>query len=125
MRVLRFGAAAGIAVAEAAAAVTLVLASHHDPDPWLIAAFAVVAGLTFVAAGLVALWRRPENATGAWMIATGSLWFVAALTESNESWVWTSGFILANLAFVAFAGLILAYPDGRLDRRDVWLLVAG
>ena len=125
MRVLRFGVAAAFAVAEAAAAVTLVLASHHDPDPWLIAAFAVVAGLTFVAAGLVALWRRPENATGAWMTATGCFWFVAALTESNDSWVWTAGFVLANLAFVSFAGLILAYPDGRLERRGGWLLLVG
>ena len=33
--------------------------------------------------------------------------------------------MLANLAFVSFAGLILAYPDGRLERRDVWLLVVG
>ena len=125
MRVLRFGIAAAFAAAEAAAAVALVVASHHDPDPWLIAAFAVIAGLTFVAAGLVALWRRPENATGAWMTATGCLWFVAALTESNDSWIWTVGVVLAPLAFVSFAGLILAYPDGRLERRDGWLLAAG
>jgi len=125
MRVLRFGVAAAFAVVEAAAAVALVATSHHDPDPWLIAAFAVVAGLTFVAAGLVALWRRPENATGAWMTATGCLWFVAALTESNESWIWTTGFILANFAFISFAALILAYPDGRLDHRDISLLAVG
>ena len=91
MRVLRFGVAAAFALAEAVAAVALVVASHHDPDPWLIAGFAITAGLTFVAAGLVALWRRPENATGAWMTATGCLWFVAALSESNDSWVWTAG----------------------------------
>ncbi len=125
MRVLRFGIAAAFAIAEAVAAVALVVASHHDPDPWLIAGFAITAGLTFVAAGLVALWRRPENATGAWMTATGCLWFVAALSESNDTWIWTSGFVLANLAFAAFAALILAYPDGRLERRDVWLVAVG
>ena len=125
MRVLRFGIAAAFAIAEAVAAIALVVASHHDPDPWLIAGFAITAGLTFVAAGLVALWRRPENATGAWMTATGCLWFVAALSESNDSWVWTSGFVLANLAFAAFGALILAYPDGRLERRDVWLVAVG
>ena len=35
-------------------------------------------------AGLVALWRRPENATGFLLAATGYLWFVAALTEAER-----------------------------------------
>ena len=59
------------------------------------------------------------------MTATGCLWFVAALSESNDTWIWTSGFVLANLAFAAFGALILAYPDGRLERRDVWLVAVG
>ncbi len=94
-------------------------------EPWLTAGFAIIAGLTFAGAGLVALWRRPENATGAWLAATGYLWFIAALTESNNSWVWTVGFILSNLAFVSFSALILAYPDGCLSRRDVSLIAVG
>ncbi len=125
MRVLRFGVAGFVAIAEAVAAAALVVSSNHDSHPWLTAGFAITAGLTFAGAGLVALWRRPENATGAWLAATGYLWFIAALTESNNSWVWTVGFILSNLAFVSFSALILAYPDGCLSGRDVSLIAVG
>ena len=125
MRALRFGIAGVLAIAEAIIAAALVFTSTHDSHPWLTSAFAITAGLTFVAAGLVALWRRPENATGLWLAATGYLWFIAALTESNQSWVWTVGFVFSNFALVAFATLILAYPDGRLSRRDVALVAIG
>ncbi len=125
MRAVRFGIAGTVAIAEAVAAAALVVSSTHDTEPWLTAGFAITAGLTFVGAGLVALWRRPENATGAWLAATGYLWFIAALTESNNSWVWTVGFILSNLALVSFSALILAYPDGCLSVRDVSLVGVG
>ena len=64
MRALRFGIAGVLAIAEAIVAAALVVSSNHDSHPWLTAGFAITAGLTFVGAGLVALWRRPENATG-------------------------------------------------------------
>ena len=85
MRVLRFGVAGLLALVEAVIAAALVFSSNHDSRPWLTAGFAIIAGLTFAGAGLVALWRRPENATGAWLAATGYLWFIAALTESVRS----------------------------------------
>ena len=93
-------------------AIALVFSSTRDERPWLVAAFAATAGVSFVAAGLVALWRRPENAIGFLLAATGYLWFVAALTRANEPWVWTTGFVLGNLALVSFAAL-----DPRLPRR--------
>ena len=125
MRAVRFGAAAAFGILEAVAATILVVSSSHDTRPWLTAGFAIPAGLTFVTAGLVALWRRPENGTGTLLAATGYLWFIAALTESNNSWVFTIGFVFSNLAFVAFAALVLAYPDGHLTGRDVALVTVG
>ena len=125
MRALRFGLAAALVLIEAAAATALVVASNHDTRPWLTAGFAIPAGLTFVAAGLVALWRRPDNVTGSLLAATGYLWFIAALTESNNSWIFTIGFVFSNLAFVAFVALILAYPDGHLTRRAAILVAVG
>ena len=125
MRALRFGLAAALVIIEAAAATALVVASNHDTRPWLTAGFAIPAGLTFVAAGLVALWRRPDNVTGSLLAATGYLWFIAALTESNNSWLFTIGFVFSNLAFVAFVALILAYPDGHLTRRAAILIAVG
>ncbi len=125
MRAFRFGVAAVAALAEASIAIALVFTSSHDDRPWLVAVFAATAGLSFVLAGLVALWRRPENATGFLLATTGYLWFVAALTEGNDAWVWTTGFVLGNLALVSFAALVLAYPDGVLSRRDRWLVGVG
>jgi PAS domain S-box-containing protein len=125
VRALRFGAAGLTVFVEAAVAIALVFSSQREESPWLVAAFAVTAGVSFVAAGLVALWRRPESSVGFLLAATGYLWFIGALTESNNTWVWTFGFIFGNLAFVAFAALILAYPDGTLNRRDRWLVGVG
>jgi len=125
VRTLRFGIAGLAGLLEAAIAVALVFTSTHDDRPWLVAGFAVTAGLSFVLAGLVALWRRPDNATGFLLAATGYLWFVSALAEGNDPWVWTVGYILGNLSLVCFAALILAYPDGTLDRRDRWLVGVG
>ena len=125
MRAFRFGIAALVGAVETAIALALIFSSTRDESPWLVAAFAVTAGVSFIAAGLVALWRRPESLIGFLLAATGYIWFVAALNTSNEPWVWLTGFVLGNLALVAFAALILAYPDGTLVRRDLWLVGVG
>ena len=49
------------------------------------------AGISFIAAGLIALYRRPENRTGVYLAAVGYLWFFAALTEANNDVVFTLG----------------------------------
>ncbi len=125
MRALRFALAGVAGLVETAIAVALVFTSDHDANPWLVAGFAATAGLSFIVAGLVALWRRPQNTTGYLLAATGYLWFIAALSEADDPWIWVSGFILGNLALVSFAALILAYPDGTLARRDLWLVGVG
>jgi PAS domain S-box-containing protein len=102
---------------ETAVAVWLVLTSDHEDNPWATVALALTAGVTFVVSGLVALFRRPENRTGAYLAAVGYLWFLGALTESNNTWVFTIGFVLGSLAFAPFAALVLAYPTGRLGGR--------
>ena len=125
MRAFRFGIAALVGVVETVIALSLIFSSTRDESPWLVAAFAVTAGLSFIVAGLVGLWRRPESLIGFLLAATGYIWFVASLNTSNEPWVWLTGFVLGNLALVAFAALILAYPDGTLVRRDRWLIGVG
>ncbi len=127
MRKLKFALAGVAAIAASATAVALVATSNHEHDnPWLIGLFAVTAGVSFIFAGLVALWRRPENATGFLLAATGYLWFFGSLTEAGNAWVWTIGFVIGNLAFIAFIALILAYPDGKLTRFERYLVgIAG
>ncbi len=124
MRASRFALAGAAAIALAAAALALIFTSNHEPSPWLTAGFAVTAGVSFALSGLVAMWRRPENATGWLMTAVGFTWFLGALTEANDDWVFTAGLVLSNTAFVAFAWLVLAYPSGRLEGRVERLTVA-
>ncbi|MBA2297579.1 MAG: PAS domain S-box protein, partial [Actinobacteria bacterium] len=75
--------------------------------------------------GLVSLWRRPENRTGFLLLTVGYFWFLGALAESNDDWVFTAGIALNSVVFGAFVHLLLAFPLGTLtSRRDVYL-VAG
>ena len=123
MSVRILASAAAGAVALAAVATWLVLASNHEDNPEATLAFALTAGLSFVSSGLVALWRRPENRTGALLVAVGYLWFLGALAESNDDWVFTAGIALSSVVFGAFAHLLLAFPWGRLgSRRDLYLV---
>jgi PAS domain S-box-containing protein len=123
-RVFSLVAAAVLALAMAAGAVLLVLASDHEDNKAATIALAVTAGLSFIVSGLVALWRRPENHTGYLLAAVGYLWFLGALSESNNDWLFTLGNPLGSFAFGAFAHLLLAFPGGHLtSRRDLWIVV--
>jgi PAS domain S-box-containing protein len=115
--------AVAVAVVEVAAALALVLTSDHEDHKAATAALALTALVSFVAAGLLALYRRPENRTGVYLAAVGYLWFFAALSEANDDVVFTLGAWLGNLAFIPFAALVLAFPTGRLAPRPDRLIV--
>jgi signal transduction histidine kinase len=106
-----------VALAAAAGSLALVLTSNHEDHPAGRAALIVVAGLVFVASGLIALIRRPDNRIGGLMAAVGFLWFLCALADGNGAVVFTIGVALSGLIYPAFAHLFLAYPTGRLDSR--------
>ncbi len=112
---LAFGA--GLVVVEVTLAVVLITTSNHESELGGAFALAVTAGVAFMVSGLIALWRRPENRTGAYLAAVGFLWFLGALTESNYSWIYIAGFVLGGLAFVPFSALLLTHPTGRFDTR--------
>ncbi len=60
------------------------------------------------------------------MTAVGFTFMLGALTASDDSVVFTIGVLLSSLYFVVFAHMVLAYPDGRLERPwHAWLLAAG
>jgi len=105
------GAAAGVG------AVLLVVASDHQESKVATAVLAVGAGVAFVASGLVAMWRRPANRTGALLTGTGFLWFLAVLGAANHPWVFAFGLLTGSVAWPLLAHLILAFPSGRLDSR--------
>ena len=122
-RAFAFTLAIAAAAVEVGVALALILTSDHESHKWATAALACTAGITFIAAGLIALYRRPENRTGVYLASVGYLWFLAALTEANNDVVFSAGVWLGNLAFIPFAALVLAFPTGRLAPRPDRLLV--
>ena len=114
-----------VALAEAAAATAFAITNETDDVDTLTFALAITVALSFVASGLVALWRRPENRTGYLLAAVGYLWFFGALTETGNDWLFTIGVALGSSAFGAFVHLLLAFPSGHLASRRDRLLVLG
>jgi PAS domain S-box-containing protein len=115
--------AIAVALVEAAGAVAIVATSEREPHKVATTALALTAGLSFIASGLIALRRRPENRTGLYLAAVGYLWFFGALGDANNDTVWTASVFVGNLAFVPFAALVLSFPTGRLRPRPDRLLV--
>ncbi len=112
---------------ELVVASAVLLTSDDVAHPWLTIVLGAGAGAAFVVSGFVALKRRPENRIGAYLLATGYLWFLAALGYANADWLATAGHVLSGLVWVPFTALVLAYPTGRLEGRLERLLpiVAG
>jgi signal transduction histidine kinase len=107
--------AAVIAVASAAASLALVLASNHEADPGARGALIVGLGLIFVACGLIAIVRRPENRTGMLMVIVGFFWFLSSLSEANNPTIFTLGLAVNVLIYASFAHVVLAYPTGKVE----------
>ena len=108
------------------AAAALIVSSDHTPQPGAGIVIGLLISWSFVGTGLYAWWRRPASRFGALMTAVGFTYMLVALTASDDSVVFTIGVLLASLYFVVFAHMLLAYPDGRLERRwHAWLLAAG
>jgi signal transduction histidine kinase len=109
-----------------AAAGALIASSDHTPSPAAGVAIGLVISWSFVGTGLYAWWRRPTNRFGALMTAVGFTFMLGALTASDDSVVFTIGVLLSSVYFVVFAHMVLAYPDGRLERPwHARLLAAG
>ena len=115
-----------VTVGFAAGGVAFALTNDHDADRGLFGlALAVLVGLAFVSAGIVAARRRPENRTGTLMILTGLTWFLAGLEASDEPVLFTAGWVLDPLAIALLVQLVLAFPSGRLGTRVERVLAGG
>jgi hypothetical protein len=105
------------AVIAGAAASALVLSSDHTEMKGLGVGIGLLITWSFVGTGLFAWWRRPSNRFGALMTAVGFTFLLDAIVTSDNSVVFTVGVIVSGVYFVVFAHMVLAYPDGRLERR--------
>jgi signal transduction histidine kinase len=111
----------------AGGAAAAILASSPDPA---VSTFELITlpagGVLWIGTGLLAWLRRPDNRTGALMVAAGFTWLLDSLSE-----LWSApaavviGYLLGPLYIVAVAHLALAYPSGRLPSRSLRALVAG
>ena len=102
------------AVLAGAAIASLIATADHTADRGVWVAADLVIGLGFVGAGLVAWYRNPENRTGKLLVATGFAWYVGLLEYTEPPFLYSVGFLLANLYVAPAVHLLLAYPSGRL-----------
>ena len=102
----------------------VIVLERHRGSLLVLFALVIAAGLVFTVTGAIAAVRRPENRTGELMLAVGLLWSLGTLQATDDSLLFTLGYVLSGLAFVAFARLVLAYPTGHLRRADRWIVWA-
>jgi signal transduction histidine kinase len=112
------------AVIAGAAASAITIASEHIAEPGGTIAIALLITWSFIGAGLYAWWRRPTSRFGALMTFVGFTFLLGSLTGSDDSWIFTGGVLLSSVYYVAFAHMLLAYPDGRMEQRWHGRLVA-
>jgi signal transduction histidine kinase len=86
----------------------------------------VLVGWSFMASGLVAWRRRPENRLGRLLFWLGLVWLTGQLlTEVPDAAVFTLGLLIADGWVVLFAFFLVSFPHGRLHRRSDLLLFVG
>jgi signal transduction histidine kinase len=91
----------------------------------LAAAFAVVAGLALVAAGLVMSLARPAGRICDLALLAGVVWFAPfwAGWKGGPPLVLSLGTLAAPFAFALLLHLVLAYPSGRLPSKAARVFV--
>jgi signal transduction histidine kinase len=115
---------AGAGCVAAGLTVALALTSDHVSEPGVHAALLSWVTLSFVFAGVVAWWRRPESRFGPLMIVAGFASFLASLSSANVASVFTIGIAFDLVAAVVFLHVFLAFPSGRLQGRVERTLIA-
>jgi signal transduction histidine kinase len=114
-------AAGGVACALSMAAPALRGLPLHPLDQTIHTGVAAA----YIGTGVVALLRRPGNATGLLMAAIGFLWLVGDLYWINAALPFTIASAFETLYQPVLASLALAFPTGRLPGRFERRVMAG
>src|SRR5919109_3184309 len=114
-RLVAAAAAAGIVVATVATVLPLIVPA--EPVPADRIARHVAIGVAWIAAGLVALWRRPRNRIGILMAAVGFLWFLPNLDWWKAPTPYLLMRLFGDLYLAVAVHMVLAFPSGRLASR--------
>jgi signal transduction histidine kinase len=102
------------ALAAGIGAAAVMAGAADDPAGGAEIAVSLLVGWSFVASGLIAWERRPDNVTGKVMVATGFAWFAHELLRSTTALPWTVGQLLEATYLLGVGFLIVSFPDGRL-----------
>lgn len=84
----------------------------------------LIGSVLFIETGLLTWWRRPDNRFGALMVATGFAGMLSSLQASDVPAVFTIGMFLGSLVAPVAAHMLLAFPSGRLERTERWIVGA-
>jgi signal transduction histidine kinase len=104
----------------------LCATSDHGELRGLHSALGTLIGVAFMATGLFAWSRRPDNRVGKLMVATGFAWAGVGLSQANSPLLFSIGLAIGPVYLVLVTWLVLAFPDGRTGSRLAHrLLVAG
>ena len=112
------------AVVFTAIALALVFTSNHENTPAFTAAANLIVAWSFIACGVVALARVSDAHFGLLMSGVGLTWFLSALTESNNSYVFSFGNLLFGIPLALFIHALLTFPRGYLETKLVFTTVA-
>ena len=119
-----------VGFAAAASTVALALVSEGSPEPVARAVTVVWIVVSYILAGLIAWWRRPESRFGPLMVAAGFAAFLSHLSWTSLALPYaidlpyTIGVAASLLPPVLFLHVFLAFPSGRLERGFERALVA-
>jgi signal transduction histidine kinase len=104
-------ALAGIAFGLVMLVLILTIGQGDVTGPFLV--LALTLGWAFIAAGLYAWWRRPNQPVGQLMTLVGYLWFVSGLSDLDSTVPFTIGNVLGGLWAGALIQLLAVFPAGR------------
>ncbi|HEY8581747.1 MAG TPA: ATP-binding protein, partial [Capillimicrobium sp.] len=80
---------------------------------WLVVLFPMLAGV-YLAAGVIAALRRPNNAMGSLLVAGALAWLLAAMVNLEPTALIVVGMVCATLPLAVVVHLLHAFPSGRL-----------
>jgi PAS domain S-box-containing protein len=124
MRRSTLAAVVGLGLLLSGIALALIFTSNHEEHPEFAAFTQLVVTWSFILGGLVAWARRPDNDFGRLMTAVGMSVFVGALSESNESIIFTIGWVFGGIFIAVFIHALLAFPRGYLETRLIYAIVS-
>ncbi len=106
-------------------ALAILLSSDHIEDRALQGVVGLFIGWSWIGAGLIAWWRRPDNRFGVLMTAVGFAFFLSSLAAADAAWLFTIGVLVGSVYFAVFVHMLVSYPDGRIGSDRLRAVVGG